>query len=221
MVISMTPDFIMQAIAFNTPIAGFMPDGTEFTREVVREVNSAPPPSLPKWLSSSPSEKMPKYPRTRDELTIEQITFDAAFEQVLDQIVMGESVMAFLRKDPRGIDYGRFMRWIDKDDERKHRYTEAQRIGTEALLEKADRIAAGEDDVLRDIERDKMMIRQIEFKVRTWNKQKYGDTKQVDINMNADINVRALLDNRQEQMRTLLGEFEVVDDKPVLLENAQ
>ena len=220
----------MDAIT-SAPVSGYLPDGTETMLISRKAIDAEPAPTLPDWLSAYSDEdsienvKLARYPRTQEERLLELQVFDIVFEQALDRIIMGESVMYYLRNDPRIVNYGRFMQWIDKDADRKHRYNEAQRLGSEALLEINDRLAAGDDipmgGIPRDIERDKMMIRQNEFKIRTWNKGKYGDTKQVDINMSAQIDVRAILDQREEQMRTLMGEFVVVDDSvvPQLIDN--
>lgn len=138
------------------------------------------------------------------------MTFETVFETILDEIVEGRGVKSYLARDPREIDYGRFMRWIDKDSERVKRYEEAQRIGTEAIMEDMDDIAAGTDS-LEEIERSKLRLAQAKFKVQSWNKRKYGDTKQVEMNVTT-ISMRDLLDQREEQLRSLEGEFRVLDN---------
>lgn len=152
-----------------------------FAHHQVRNEPPAPPTPLPDWLSLAPTPRQqtsnPKYPRTKEELAIEQMTFEAVFEKVLDVIVEGQGVREFLRTDTRRVDYGRFLRWIREDKERLARYEEAQEIGTEAILETMDEIAAGTHS-MEDIERSKLRLAQYKFKVQAWNKRRYGTDKE-------------------------------------------
>jgi hypothetical protein len=167
------------------------------------------PATLPDWLSSAPTPAqqtaLPRFPVTADQVHNEMITFEAAFEPVLDILVEGGSVTSYIDNDPRNINYGRFMRWIKKDPTRVQRYEEAQEIGTEALLEKMDRIADGTDNEMEDIDRSKLRLAQYKFKVQSHNKRRYGESKQVDLTTNVNIDVRALLDKREQQISALGG----------------
>lgn len=143
-------------------------------------------PTIPDWLTAHDTTKcptkLPRFPRTKEHLELEELTFSAVFENVLDVIIEGGHVMQFLREDPRDINYGRFQKWIKKDKERLRRYEEAQEIGTEALLEKMDQIAAGTEGdggIPEDIERSKLRLAQYKFKVQSWNRRRYGNEKEV------------------------------------------
>lgn len=169
---------------------------------------------LPDWLSAHDQSrcptKLPRFPRTQEHRELEELQFSTVFEHILDEIISGNSVTAFLRNYPTPINYGRFQRWIRADTSRKALYEEAQEIGTEALLEKMDDIAAGIES-LEDIERSKLRLAQYKFKVQAWNKRRYGDLKQVEMSVTT-INPRELLELREQQLRALDGEFRVIDN---------
>ena len=140
---------------------------------------------LPPWLSSfDPKDQnsvvttLEKYPRTKAHLEIEKITFESVFETILDEIVEGRGASTYIKADPRNVNYGRFMKWIQADKDRRMRYEEAQEIATEAILEKMDEIAAGTESP-EDIERSKLRLAQYKFKVQAWNKRRYGGEKEV------------------------------------------
>lgn len=140
---------------------------------------------IPDWLTAHNTDvcptKLPRFPRTKEHLELEELTFAAVFENILDVIIEGGHVIQYLKEDPRDINYGRFQKWIKKDKERQRRYEEAQEIGTEALLEKMDMIAAGtevEMGIPEDIERSKLRLAQLKFKVQSWNKRRYGNEKE-------------------------------------------
>jgi hypothetical protein len=169
---------------------------------------------LPDWLTAHDPNtcptKPPRLPRTKDHIELEELNFATVFETVLDVVIEGGSVVTYLREYPTKINYGRFQKWLRKDKERQRLYEEAQEIGTEALLEKMDEIAAG-TDTLEDIERSKLRLAQYKFKVQAWNKRRYGDLKQVELNVTT-VNMRELLDQRENQLRILDGEFQVIDN---------
>lgn len=153
-----------------------------------------------------------KYPRTKVHLELEKQTFELFFERFLEEMIEGKKPRDIIRADPRNIPMGRFMRWVLTDSERLQRYEEAQKILTELLVLENDDIAEGLVS-MEDIERSKLRIKNNEFKIKTWNKSKYGDTKQVDINMNTVIDIRSLLEKRDQQLATLEGEYVTLRDE--------
>jgi hypothetical protein len=104
------------------------------------------------------------------------------------------------------------MRWVKKNPERQSRFEEAQEIASELLVYQSDAIAEGSES-MEDIERSKLRLKQNEFKIKAWNRKRYGDSKQVDLNVSTSINMRQLIEDRDRQLLTLEGEFaEVVTD---------
>lgn len=178
-----------------------------------RAIPSSIPTPLPDWLSTAPDPneqtRLPTLPRTRAQVLMEESVFEAFMERFLDAVTINDDPIGLVRTDPRNINLGRFMRWLHKNPEYYKRFEEAQKIAADIAVYQNDTIAEGADS-LEDIERSKLRIRQNEFKATRWNKPKYGDSKQVDINMNAVFDFRAALEKREEQLRALEGEFKVV-----------
>lgn len=200
-------------------------------RAELRTLLNAPPEPLPEWLTSHREHYNPddldnpevpiKYKRTVIHDDLELINFEAAFETLLDHIAEGKTFTGFVNADPRGLDPGRFKRWIRKDKERLARYEEANLIGTEMLEDMNMMIAEGTHTV-EDIERSKLRIATNRDKMKAWNKPRYGDSKQLEITSNSTIDIRALIEQRDNQLldltRTYEGELGTITS-PVLVED--
>lgn len=123
--------------------------------------------SLPNWLAtpitSSPQTNhtsataLVKYPRTLEELTLQELTFENFFEAALDRIALGHPLADIAQDDPRGIDPVQMLKWIKKDKERKARFYEAQELSAEFLVSAAVRTASGNDS-MNDVIRDKLIV---------------------------------------------------------------
>ena len=140
---------------------------------------------LPDWLSAAPSLQeqyrdamLPKYPRTKERIELEEAVFDIFFERFLDGLVEGEMEMDIIRQDPRGITMGRFMRWIMKDTERNKRYEEAKMIQTIFMENKRHKIAEGLDNPMEDITRSKLRSDTIKDSMTSWNRKRFGTEKE-------------------------------------------
>ncbi len=211
------PNFKMTEItSMNLPV--------KRVEHVPREKPDLSTSDLPSWLSSKPTAeeqaddaflkvRLQRHPRTREQLELEETVFSVFFERFLEAVAVNEKPKELINNDPRNIDPARFMRWIKKDAERTSRFVEAQEIASEFLVYDCDNIAEGLD-TLEDIERSKLRLKQNEFKIKSWNKKRYGDTKQLDINMNASIDIHALLEQRDAQLLTLEGAYSVVEQNP-------
>lgn len=135
--------------------------------------------------------------------------FEMVFENVMDVIVDGEGAKQFIDRDPRNINYGRFVRWVHKNPERLERFKEAYKLGTYANLEKMRAIAEG-SDTPEDVQRSSLRWKHFEFEAKALNREQFGDTKQVDVNVSNVISIRALLEERQNQLEALEGEYAVI-----------
>ena len=116
--------------------------------------------------------------------------FEIFFEtQVLPQVENGISINSVIKEDQRNYDYTGFLRWIDKDPARRSRLEDAQRIGTEVLLDECVDIADGVNDngIPEDVQRSKLKIEARMFKVKNWNRKRYGDFKTLEVNQNISI----------------------------------
>ena len=152
----------------------------------VRRAPLTPPTPLPDWLTAyTPDEQkamengtLVKYPRTKVHIELEEQIFDIFFERFLEGLVEGELGIDIVRRDPRNISYGRFMRWIKKDSKRVERYDEAKEIQTAFFEDKKHKIAEGMDDRLQDIARAKLQIEVMSDSMKAWNKKRYGAEKE-------------------------------------------
>lgn len=167
--------------------------------------------TLPDWLSP-PTDELPKFPRTREHRELEKLTFEAMFERVLDGIVEGQSAKSIVENDPRGIQYGRFYQWIKRDPERLARYEDAQEASAEVLMEESQQIADGDPNLPpEEVQRSILRINVRKFRIQSYNRKRYGDKQQVDLNSNHQISIVSALEEARSRMRT-------IDVTPTLIE---
>jgi hypothetical protein len=77
---------------------------------------ATPSSPLPEWLTAHNPHicptVLPRFPVSREQLELEQSTFDTIFESVLDEVICGNSVTGYLNRYPIKVNYGRFQKWI-------------------------------------------------------------------------------------------------------------
>lgn len=130
------------------------------------------------------------------------------FEMVLDRIAEGASLNSILNNDIRGLKPSELIRWIHRDPRRKQRYYEAQSIGAEVVAAQMIGIADGESEpngIPEDVTRSKLRIDTRRWLLGVWDKKRFGETKQVEINQNISIT------DALAQAQTRLIEGEIVD----------
>lgn len=115
--------------------------------------------SIPSWLdpipitspspqhSTYPATPLAKYPRTSEELTLMELTFDNFFEGSIDRIALGHPLRDIIADDPRDISIVEYLRWVRKDKTRKERLKEAEEIAAEVLIMQTIGIAEGADSM--------------------------------------------------------------------------
>lgn len=161
-------------------------------------------PPLPEWITTG-EPITPPARRTKGFLEIEEIVFDNFFEHALAHLEQGGTLRQLVRQDPRAMDYGRFMRWVVKDETRNNRYREALKIGVEFMAGEIIDIADGEND-LEDIARSRLRM---DARLKTMafhNKELYGDNKQIEHNVN--INLGEAMRKAQLRLDNVIeGEF--------------
>lgn len=142
--------------------------------------------ALPSWLDETPitSEETPditnvklvRFPRTKDQLTLQELVFDNLFERLLDDTVRGLSIDEVVDADPRGVELAPFLRWIRKDKERVARLKEAKSLRSEVMMSKVVKIASGENSI-NDHNRDRLYVDAM-FKLASHdNPEDYGNSK--------------------------------------------
>ena len=164
---------------------------------------------LPEWMSADPSCSIPKYPTTPEDRQLQETVFTSLLELVLDEVIEGRSAKTFVERDPRGIKFGRFMSWVMRNDERKQRYEEAQEIGSAVVVEEMKDIADGSDaasnGMPEDIQRSTLRVNVRKWIAQVHNRKRYGDIKQLDVTTTNNVNLRVLLDKREEKLRLIEG----------------
>jgi len=127
--------------------------------------------TIPHWLL--PIEEDTRYPRSKERLEIQRITYESLFERSLETIMEGGSIRELVKTDPRDVSYGSFIAWIKSNPEREKRYKEARKVGSDAVLEKMKEIADG--DGLEDVQRSKLRIDVRKIEIQAWDRERYGD----------------------------------------------
>jgi hypothetical protein len=128
--------------------------------------------------------KVPRFPTSKAEMELREMTYTHIFEYALDYIASGTPMTSILSNDPRNIDYARFLRWIKKNPLRHQRYCEAQEIAAEILVDKMDHLI---DKMTNDgmaVDQQKFNFEVLKYKAGSWNKKKYGNNKHVELTSN-------------------------------------
>lgn len=131
---------------------------------------------LPDWLTALPPEDPVRYPRTKEHLAVQKMTYETLFERVIEGVEGGETVTAIVKADPRNIDLGNFLGWIRRNPERLARFEDAKQNGTIVLEEKMVAIAIGADS-MDDTQRAKLQVDTIKWIMQVWNRKRYGAEK--------------------------------------------
>lgn len=143
--------------------------------------------TLPDWLvTTAQDDPVPKYPRTQIERDLERTTFECLFERVLESVTEGRSAKHTVESDPRGVSYGRFMLWVNRDPERVERFEEAQKVSAEVMVEDMLMIADGADS-LEDVQRSQLRVNVRKFRAQSYNRKKYGENKQIEQTVTIDL----------------------------------
>lgn len=103
----------------------------------VPDPDPAPTPSLP----------LVKYPRTAEELTLMELTYENFMLGALDRIALGHPLKDIVEDDPRNISMVDFIKWVRKDKARKEQWKEAEEIAAEMLVMQTISIAEGKDSM--------------------------------------------------------------------------
>lgn len=134
---------------------------------------------------------------------------------ILPALARGDSLKSIIDEiypEPKEgkMEYGRILRWIHKDPEREALYHEAQKIGTEALVEEMIDVANGENS-LEDVQRSTLRVNTYKWIISQRNRDRYGDVKKVDHNVTVDIGKAIEAANARVENAKVI-DAEVVDD---------
>jgi hypothetical protein len=115
---------------------------------------------------------------------LELQVYESLFETTLDKVTEGMNIKTILDLDGRGIEKGRFIRWIMKDEQRRTRYYAAQQAGAEIIFEEMIDIADG-DKTFEDVQRSKLRIDTRKWVLGIHDKKRFGDkSNELVVNVN-------------------------------------
>jgi hypothetical protein len=139
------------------------------------------PVPLPDWLSAPPPElTFPSIgrmtPLTKEQKELIFKSFEYMFPFVIDRVAAGEELRVILETDSRNPNYGRFMRWMMQNPERKAAYYNAQQIGAEVLAEKLIDVSFT-DDTEESVGRSTLKVNTLKYLMGTRNKDRFGEKK--------------------------------------------
>ena len=99
----------------------------------------------------------------------------------------GTPLTTIIANDPRGIQLGRFLFWINRDQTRRRaRYEEACEIAAETMAHELTAIAdalggEGGTSQLEDVQRSSLRVKARTYLMEKWSPRRYGDTRRVQI----------------------------------------
>lgn len=171
--------------------------------------NQGLPDFLIPHANPSPSTRpSPIAPSTTANKELVELQNENLFETVLEKISSGIPLMEALRDDVRQPDAGAFLRWLHRDPKRKQRYYEAQAIGGEIIASEMISIADAKIS-LEDVQRSTLRINTRKFLLSVWDKKRFGETKQIEINQS--ISITDALAAANSRMANII-EGEIIED---------
>ena len=192
---------------------------------MIQTMTASSSPPLPAWLASIPLEPSPTQPHLSQQ-QIAQIrrqdmldSFEALFEPAMEATENGEGITLFLSNDHRGLNPGRFMRWILADPTREERYKRACRVA--AHLMRGDLIAKadGTDQTIDDVARSKLGV-DTRFKLMALADPKdFVTTAKVDVT-STSISITAALETARSRLLRIPEMVQSDTTPPTLIEDA-
>ena len=167
---------------------------------------------LPHWMQD-PQLPCPEDPRptpSKQSYLLKHQTYANLFESALERIMGGTPLQTIVQNDPRGIQLGRFLFWINRDPDRRARYEEACEIAAEAMAHELTAIADAklEDNqpVMEDVQRSSLRVKARTYLMEKWSPRRYGDTRRVQIDsttINASMTAEDLTKLSLDELRTM------------------
>lgn len=145
-------------------------------------------PDLPPWMQT-PQLPTPDDPRpshsSSSSLALRQTTYANLFESALERVMGGTPLNTIVQNDPRGIQLGRFLYWINRDPTRRSRYEEACEVAAEALAHElvgiADAMDPDANPLMEDVQRSALRVKARTYLMEKWSARRYGDSKRIQI----------------------------------------
>jgi hypothetical protein len=167
---------------------------------------------LPHWMQD-PQQPCPDDPSpapSRQTHLLKHQTYANLFESALERIMGGTPLQTIVQNDPRGIQLGRFLFWINRDATRRQRYEEACEIAAEAMAHEltaiADALGDGSTPIMEDVQRSSLRVKARTYLMEKWSPRRYGDTRRVQIDqtsINASMTAEDLTKLSLDELRTM------------------
>ena len=146
---------------------------------------------LPPWLQDpqQPTQLDPVPSPSRNGRVLAHTVYASLFESALERIMGGTPLATIVASDPRGIQLGRFLFWINRDETRKARYEEACLIAAETMAHELTAIADAlpldgsnpSTILMEDVQRSALRMKARTYLMERWSPQRYGDSKRIQI----------------------------------------
>lgn len=148
--------------------------------------------TLPNWLTPQPALPT-RHHRTKEAIELERTQFELIFDVVVEEVAKGRFLSSALRDYPIEIDYGRFLAWLRRDDERWARYTEAQQCGGEMILAKTmDPEVAAQQTIPDDPHIARLKFDKAKWYLSIIDRKRFGPSTQVSGDPDAPIEHRVV-----------------------------
>ena len=167
---------------------------------------------LPHWMQDPqlPCPDDPHPTPSKQTHLLKHQTYANLFESALERIMGGTPLQTIVQNDPRGIQLGRFLFWINRDPDRRQRYEEACEIAAEAMAHEltaiADALALDNQPVMEDVQRSSLRVKARTYLMEKWSPRRYGDTRRVQIDsttINANMTAEDLTKLSLDELRTM------------------
>lgn len=120
-------------------------------------------------------------------LALEQAMYPDLFVVLLDELSIGKTLHGAFDENNLSVDVGRFMRWVNRDPDRKQQFREAQRLGADFVDSQCILIADGLDSEIEDTQRSRLRYEARRKYLATVDRDRFGDVKQVDHTIHIDL----------------------------------
>lgn len=167
-------------------------------------------PDLPPWMQTPqlPTPDDPRPSHSPSSLALKHATYANLFESALERIMGGTPLNTIVQNDPRGIQLGRFLYWINRDPTRRSRYEEACEVAAEALAHELVGIAdaCNEGSQMEDVQRSALRIKSRTYLMEKWSARRYGDSKRIQIDsttLTANLTAEDLTKLSLDELRTM------------------
>lgn len=169
-------------------------------------------PDLPHWMRvpQLPTPDDPSPSRSSSSLALRQQTYANLFESALERIMGGTPLNTIVQNDPRGIQLGRFLYWINRDPTRRSRYEEACEVAAEALAHElvgiADAMDPDANPLMEEVQRSALRVKARTYLMEKWSARRYGDSKRIQIDsttLTANLTAEDLSKMSLAELRTM------------------